>query len=288
MEFFTTPSNHFLKNKEALHMPQLNNTIEILKILDRTNCGDCGEKTCLAFAAEVFNGRKTLGQCPHIDPETLKKFGGEISTRSTLEEDQQKAFDEMKEKISRIDLCEKAEAVGGECRGPALILKVFGKNVKVAPDGTLSSDIHINPWIALPIFNYILSCGGAPESGTWVPFRELKDGKAWQGLFRRQCETPLKNVADRYTDLFNDMIELFNGKKVDNHYDSDISLALRPLPKIPMLICYWRPEDGLESDLNLFFDPATDQNGGTEMVYYLTAGIAKMFGKIAARHGVSV
>ena len=45
--------------------------------------------------------------------------------------------------------------------------------------------------------------------------------------------------------------ELFNGKKVQNHYDADISLIIYPLPLLHMLICYNHAEEGLESELNL-------------------------------------
>ncbi|MCP4147099.1 MAG: DUF3786 domain-containing protein, partial [bacterium] len=97
-------------------------------------------------------------------------------------------------------------------------------------------------------------------------------------------EKPLKKVADNYTGLFNDVLELFNGKKVENHYDSDISLVLHPLPKVPVLICYWEPEDGLASDLNLFFDSTAEDNLNIEALYTLGVGLTMMFEKITLRH----
>ena len=81
------------------------------------------------------------------------------------------------------------------------------------------------------------------------------------------------------------MLQVFNGKQVEKHYDSDISLVLHPLPKIPILICYWQPEDGLESNLNLFFDANSDDNLGLESIYGLGAGLVRMFEKLAVTHG---
>lgn len=75
-----------------------------------------------------------------------------------------------------------------------------------------------------------------------------------------RCEKPLKKVADTYTDLFEDMVGLFKGREVAGHFESDISVELWPLPKVPMLICYWKPEDGFESDLHLFFDDTAEAN----------------------------
>jgi len=124
-----------------------------------------------------------------------------------------------------------------------------------------------------------------PVSGKWVPLRELKGGKDWYRLFGQRCEKPLKKVADTYTDLFNDMLHIFNGRQVEDHYQSDISLVLYPLPLVPILICYWRPEDGLESSLNIFFDSTAEDNLNIEAIYALAAGLVRMFEKIALTHG---
>jgi hypothetical protein len=75
---------------------------------------------------------------------------------------------------------------------------------------------------------------------------------------------------------------------VEHHYQSDISLVLHPLPKLPMLICYWKPEDGMASDLNIFFDANAEMNLPIESIYTLGVGLVVMFEKIALRHGVAV
>ena len=59
----------------------------------------------------------------------------------------------------------------------------------------------------------------------------------------------------------------------------------QPLPLVPLLICYWKPEEGMESDLNLFFDAASEDNLGIEDLYAIGTGIVRMFQKLAQRHG---
>ena len=81
------------------------------------------------------------------------------------------------------------------------------------------------------------------------------------------------------------MIRLFNGRQVENHYASDISLVLHPLPNVPLLICYWKPEDGLASSLNIFFDSTAEENLNIQSIYALVAGLVRMFEKISLRHG---
>ena len=43
--------------------------IEIYKLLPKTNCGDCGVPTCLAFAMSLAAAKAELSQCPHLSTE---------------------------------------------------------------------------------------------------------------------------------------------------------------------------------------------------------------------------
>jgi len=40
--------------------------LEIFKQLPKTNCKDCGQPTCLAFAMQLASGKAGLDQCPHV------------------------------------------------------------------------------------------------------------------------------------------------------------------------------------------------------------------------------
>jgi acetyl-CoA decarbonylase/synthase complex subunit gamma len=48
--------------------------IEIFKLLPKTNCGDCGVPTCLAFAMNLAAGKAELSQCPHVSDEAKEKL----------------------------------------------------------------------------------------------------------------------------------------------------------------------------------------------------------------------
>jgi hypothetical protein len=275
-----------LGEKEVNRMPQLNNTMEIFKLLDKSNCKECNEATCLAFAAAVFKGQKQLDECPGLENDIIERFGGKIENRTTIEQEMDESVEQLKRKIATIDLSSSAQRLGAMFSDNKLTIKILGKDFRIDAKGNLSSDIHIHPWVTIPILSYIIDSAGVPISGKWVPLRELKNGKNWYRLFGQRCEKPLKRVADTYTDLFEDLIHIFNGRQVENHYASDISLVLYPLPKVPILICYWKPEDGLESSLNLFFDSTAEDNLNIEFIYNLGTGLVMMFEKIALRHGL--
>ena len=266
-------------------MDQFKNTMEIFKLLDKTNCRKCNKPTCLAFAAAVFQGQRRLDECPQLDREVIERHRGVTSNRIPPEQMQNESIENLKRKIATTDLQLAAQRLGAQYSNGKLTIKCLGKDFSVDTMGNISTDIHVHPWIVVPVLNYIIAGAGAPVSGKWAPFRELEGGKTWYRLFEQRCEKPLKKVADTYTDLFEDMIHLFNGRQVENHYSSDISLVLYPLPKVPLLICYWRPEDDLASDLNIFFDSNAEKILNIESIYTLGAGLVIMFEKLAVRHG---
>jgi hypothetical protein len=270
-------------------MVQLNTPMDILKLLDKSNCGKCHKPTCLAFAAAVFRGEKQLDECPSMDSGVIELYGGTVAHQPvSLETEQEKAVEALKRKIATTDLSSAAGKLGGTFSSGRLTIKCLGKDFSVDTEGRFITDIHVHSWIAIPVLDYITGGSGTSVSGNWVPIRELAGGKTWYRLFEQRCEKPLKKVADSYTDLFADMVRLFEGRQVDNHYASDISLVLHPLPKVPILICYWKPEDGLESDLSIFFDSTAEQNLNIESIFRLGAGLTLMFEKLALRHGGSV
>ncbi|NNL76861.1 MAG: Fe-S cluster protein [Desulfobacterales bacterium] len=54
---------------EGIPKPKL---IEILKLLPKTNCKECGEATCMVFAARVAEGVKGPADCPPINSDNMQ------------------------------------------------------------------------------------------------------------------------------------------------------------------------------------------------------------------------
>ena len=48
------------------------NLIEILKLLPKTNCRECGEPTCMVFATRLAEGARSVNDCPSIDGENKR------------------------------------------------------------------------------------------------------------------------------------------------------------------------------------------------------------------------
>jgi acetyl-CoA decarbonylase/synthase complex subunit gamma len=48
--------------------------IQIFKMLPKTNCGECGVPTCLAFAMNLAAGKAELDSCPYVSDEAREKL----------------------------------------------------------------------------------------------------------------------------------------------------------------------------------------------------------------------
>ncbi len=49
--------------------------LQIFKLLPKTNCGECGPPTCLAFAMELAQQKTSLDKCPYVSEEAKAELG---------------------------------------------------------------------------------------------------------------------------------------------------------------------------------------------------------------------
>lgn len=266
-------------------MPQLRNPLEIYKILPQSNCRQCRVNTCLAFADAVIKGEKRLADCPGLEKNLIEGLDIQVVKRMPSDQQVEQLLEQLRREMAAIDFFSSAERLGGSLSSKKLRIKCLGKDFFVDSGGNVTSDCHVIPWLTIPLLDYVISCSGKDVAGQWVPFRELKDGATWIPLFEPLCEKPFKQMADAHTDLFELILHVFGGKPAAINYSSDISLVLHPLPRVPILICYSRPEDDLQSKLNIFFDTTASENLNIRSVFGVASGLARMFEKICLRHG---
>lgn len=266
-------------------MADFANVMEVLKLLDKSNCRECGEKTCMAFAAGVYSGKRKLRECPRVPVEEAARYGDQPRKKNRAEEENEKVLIGLKEQLAAVDFEARAERIGARYRDGLIRLKIMGKDLSVDRKGNAYTDIHVNSWILIAALNYIVNCRGVPLSGNWVPLRELPSGRDWYRLFGQQGEKLLKKTADSHDELFSDLVSMFGGSRIEDQFRSDVAVVLYPLPLVPMLICYWKADEGMESALGLFFDDTGEENLGIAGLYTLGVGFAVMIDKLVRKHG---
>jgi hypothetical protein len=265
-------------------MTRLKTPLEVYKLLQKSNCGQCGTATCMAFAAAVIKQEKRLADCPHLGADVLGQYESNIEQQVNLEKIQEKTFKDLQEQIKAIDVVARYERLGARSTGSTIVVTCLGRDFEVDAQGRVLSSCHSHAWFSIPLLTYVLYGKGAAVSGKWVPFRELENGSMWERLFERRCEAPLKQIADAHAELFEDLISMFSGARSPDQFSSDISVVLYPLPKVPILICYWKPEEGMGSKLHVFFDDTAEQNLTIDSLFTLGTGLVRMLEKIMLKH----
>ena len=265
-------------------MAQACNAMEIFQFLPKTNCKECGESTCLAFAGAVFTGNAELASCPYVPESKLQQYGRGGRHTNPIEEELSSVMKRLQDRLLSLDMKDRAEAIEADYEEGRITVPILGKLFTIDRHANVTTDIHVNSWVLGSVLHYINYSKGISLTSNWVPLRELPSGKDWYRLFGQQCEKVLKNTADKYPDLFSDLVEMFRARMVDERFQSDVSVILSPLPLVPMLICYWRAEDDMESSLKLFFDDSAESNLGIEGLYTLGVGIAQMLERLAKVH----
>ncbi len=265
-------------------MTQTRNPLAVYKLLPKTNCGRCYLPSCLAFAAAAVKGEKKLADCPYLKLAEAEKFVGGVEERDPDEMKRQEKVADLQKLVAKLDFSEAAERLGGRLVNSSLMIKSLGKNFMVDRQGKVSSECHTHAGLTIPLLSYIVESKGGEPTGDWLPFRELQDGAAMSPLFTRKGEDGLKQLVDQHTDLLELLIDLFSGQRLVAGFSADISVVLYPLPKLPILISYWKAEEGMDSDLNLFFDSSASGHLGIRSIYALAVGLVMMFEKIARQH----
>lgn len=133
--------------------------LEVFKILPQTNCGDCGQSTCPAFATRVVKEGKALENCPHLAP-TAQEVARTI----------------------------KAQQRAGLAY---LTISYFNQPVQVFKDQVrCPPEMQEDPWDAILLYNYIASQGQQPPTGQWIAFQSLPDS-VWKAKTLARLEAKL-------------------------------------------------------------------------------------------------
>ncbi len=257
--------------------------LAVYRYLPGTNCGRCQLPTCLAFAAALLSGTKTIPDCPVMPEDSRARLQGLLPGRQHREPEQALFFDRLEEKIRQVNFARIASVIGAKHENGQLVISSLGKDFHVDQAGQVRSECHIIPWVRAPLLSYITNRTHEDITGTWITFRELRGGIDWQELFTSRCERPLRLIADSHPDLFSDIIDLFMGKQLAG-FQADIAFVLHPLPHFPILITYQGAEEELGSELKIFFDACCATNLHIKSTYTLCAGLVTMFARIAEMH----
>ncbi|MGB8991507.1 MAG: DUF3786 domain-containing protein [Desulfobaccales bacterium] len=238
--------------------------MEVLKILPRTNCGDCGQMTCLAFATRVIKEGEDLKQCPHLTV-AVAAMGEAVRAQQAAgigrrRESLAISLEVLQAKVAPLDFAALAAGLGatyGEEAGrPYLSLAYFGHCLQVFKDELCyPPGAVVDPWDAILLYNYISSQGNEPVTGRWIAYQSLPNSVSKAKTLARLEQQLADHFADKAAALKERIAEV-GGEPVAVGEDADVQAAFLPLPRVPLLLLFWdaETEEGFTPQARFLFD----------------------------------
>lgn len=244
--------------------PMARTILELFKVLPRTNCCDCGQAACLAFATRVIKEGEDLKRCPHLSQIALA-MAGEVAGQQASGVGKRResvaiALEALQAKVAPLDLARVAPGGGGQLRraGP---LPLRGPGLLRPPSpglqgpGVLPTGVTANPWDAILLYNYLAFQGTAAVTGTWITYQSLPNSVSKTKTLKRLEGELAAHFAGKRQKLLEAAVGL-GAEPAQVAEDADLQLAFRPLPKVPVLLLFWEedPEEHFPAQLHFLFD----------------------------------
>lgn len=267
-------------------------------VLPRTNCGDCGFPTCVAFASRVVADRLPLEICPHLSAETVERCRPELEAqyaagRWTRRDMLADALTWARERAAETDISRLPDRIGGELAegpdGPRLRLPYFRDTVLLGGREIVREDgAPLDRWEQVFLLNHMAQGGSAPPAGRWQSFQEFPNTVSKVQSMRSHVEAPLaKRFAGAVPELERRAREIGGVPAGADAPSADLAVRLQPLPRVPVLLLFWDadPEEGTDGQARLLFDETAPGHLDIESIMFLSEQIASRLAGGAAEGG---
>jgi hypothetical protein len=98
---------------------------------------------------------------------------------------------------------------------------------------------------------YLITADGAAQTGKWVSFADLPDGRTYNAAFQGYTGNELVKRFGNSLDEFHRACLACGGSLVEV---GDASYIFQALPRIPLLATYWLGDDEFPSSCKILFD----------------------------------
>lgn len=258
-------------------------------ILPKTNCGDCGFLTCLAFASIVVSEKLPLSNCPHIEAGVIencqKELDEQYASGKWLKRDMaQDALEWAKQRSASVKIDELPNRIGGKLfkksEDVALELPYFTDSITITEHGILKKDgSDLTRWEQVFLYNHMAQGGSKLPSGKWKGLVEFPNTVSKIKSMVEHVEVPL---IERFTGKPDELLaaakQLGGLDMTDKIKSADLAILFRPLPRIPVMLMFWDEDkiDGFEAEVKLLFDETIAEHLDIESIMFLSERVRQL------------
>ena len=261
--------------------------LELYKRLPQTNCGDCGQPACLAFATQVVGYGQYPGSCPHLERGQLEAISTILAAQR-----QQGAFvkrknhqitrEHLQEKIRHHDFQSIASGLGAvyDVEGGAATLRVsyFDRTVIVSGTRIRTTDSEeLDPWDRVLLYNYVYFSGSQALSNRWVGLESFPNSIPKRAALEDGCHRRISQACAGSVPALEHACLLLGGvREIDGH-NADLAFRFQALPRVPLLLLFWDEdrEEGFEAQAKVLFDASAMDYLDLEGLCFLAEKLAE-------------
>jgi len=245
------------------------NPLDILQRTPKTNCGECGHPTCLAYAVAVTRAGLEITLCPYIDltgleinvissTKDLENLAEEVATEHDLS-----LVRHLREKVSQLNFGAIASALGAKWHKDnpeRLHLRYLGQDVVLGKKEILmDNDTVADPRDQILLYNYVFSEGGRQPDNTWVGMESLPNSISKVKTLATYCEKKIAEyLSGKPAHILKDIGQQLDGYEgpAELSFSATSSLIVPVLPMVPQFLLFWEeePEDGFAAKAKVLFD----------------------------------
>ncbi len=259
-------------------------------ILPKTNCGECGFPTCLAFASMVVSEKLPLERCPHLSAETIAKCRPELEEQYargkwTRRDPAKDALEWARRRAASMAPEDLPGRIGGRLAVDAdgnkvLELPYFNRLLYVYPDRVvLQNGESLNRWEQVFIFNHIAQGGSSLPSGQWKSLDQIPNTISKVKSMQAHVLEPLARLFSGRGNLLAEASARLGGELIDQkQFGADLAAVFHPLPRIPLLLLFWdrEPEEGFEARVSILFDGTIVEHLDIESIIFMCERLAEL------------
>lgn len=243
------------------------NPHEFIALTPKSNCGQCGYPTCLAFAVAVTKGGAAPSACPYVDVAALPPELGEGKIDGNLEavergqdERDMALVAHLKSKVRDLNFEQLSTRLDGRWspEQPDILKFIYlGRQVELGREHLeVDGGRLVDPRDQILVYNYVAFGGGRFPDGTWIGMESLPNSISKVRTLATYCE---QRLAERFSGRSGQLAELcrlIGGRPGPADQSADVGMILPVLPCVPLYLLFWdeEPEDGFAAKVKVLFD----------------------------------
>jgi hypothetical protein len=233
--------------------------IEIYKKLPGTNCGKCGESTCMAFAIKVKKSQANLSDCPFVTAENLPLPASAPDSSRSYEQ----VSKLLEEEAVSLDFREAAERTGGayipDGGKEAIRIRMTDQIYELRKAGLFENGSYCKDvWAKIIIYDYVRRKGGSPLTGERVTLGHFPRTATHVKTFQDNAE---KKIAERFKNSLDELKKSCverGGEETEGNVKTDYSCRFELLPRVPLYLSFWMADEEFDAECKLLFDSSAE------------------------------